>query len=502
MAKTRDRPAYRCAECGHTPPSWVGRCPECQAWGSVAEVGAAPVALRPLTAAVAPGRSPRRRGRSPRSTSRRPGPGRPGCGELDRVLGGGLVPGRGGAAGRRAGRRQVHPAAGRGRGTGAAGAGTALVVTGEESAAQVRLRAERIGALHRPALPGRRDRPGRACSATSTTVKPGLLVVDSVQTIAVAGGRRARRRGHPGAGGRGRADRAWPRSAAWPRCWSATSPRTARSPGPRVLEHLVDVVLHFEGDRHSPLRLVRAIEEPVRPGRRGRLLRAAPTAASTGLPDPSGLFLTRRDRAGAGHLRDGHPGGPPAAAGRGAGAGRRARRWPPRGGRRRGLDSARVAMVLAVLERRGRVRLGSRRRLRRHRRRGPADRAGRRPGAGARGGLGAPATRRSRRRPGRDRRGRAGRRGAPGRRGVGRRLAEAARLGFTAALVPPRPRARLPGRHAGHRGRRPRRGAAGAAAREPLGDRPSPAADRGDRARRRTEPRHAIGHSSARPDVP
>ena len=58
--------------------------------------------------------------------------------------------------------------------------------------------------------------------------------------------------------------------------------------GPRVLEHLVDVVLHFEGDRHSTLRLVRGDEEPVRRRRRGRLLRAAPTTASTGWPTRPG----------------------------------------------------------------------------------------------------------------------------------------------------------------------------------------------------------------------
>ncbi|HVE31173.1 MAG TPA: AAA family ATPase, partial [Mycobacteriales bacterium] len=181
MAKTRDRPAYRCAECGHTPPRWVGRCPECQAWGSVAEVGAAPVGLRPLTAAITAGAvtTPARPIAEIDVEAARARP--TGVGELDRVLGGGLVPG---AVLLLAGEPGVgkstllldvarHYAA----------AGTALVVTGEESAAQVRLRAERTGALH-PRLYLAAETDLAALLGHVETVDPGLLVVDSVQTIA------------------------------------------------------------------------------------------------------------------------------------------------------------------------------------------------------------------------------------------------------------------------------------------------------------------------------
>ena len=133
---------YRCAECGATSPRWVGRCPECQAWGSVDEVGGARV-----PSAVAPGAvsAPARPigELDPEVARARP----TGVGELDRVLGGGLVPG------------SVVLLAGE-PGVGkstlllevahkfAVGGGKALIVTGEESTSQVRLRAERTGSLH------------------------------------------------------------------------------------------------------------------------------------------------------------------------------------------------------------------------------------------------------------------------------------------------------------------------------------------------------------------
>src|SRR3954463_12295489 len=142
MAKTaaRERPSYRCSECGLEATKWVGRCPECQAWGTLAEVGA----RRGLTGAAGPVCGPARPiGEvAAEAAAHRP----TGIAELDRVLGGGFVPGSvvllagepgvgkstllvtAAACIARAGRR-------------------CLVVTGEESAAQVRLRAGRIDAL-------------------------------------------------------------------------------------------------------------------------------------------------------------------------------------------------------------------------------------------------------------------------------------------------------------------------------------------------------------------
>jgi DNA repair protein RadA/Sms len=138
------RPAHRCTECGYTSAKWVGRCPECQAWGSIQEVGA--VGSSPLRSVSAGPVSARARpiGQVELAGARAVPTG---ITEFDRVLGGGLVPGA---------LLLVAGEPGVGKSTlllevahrVAAANGPTLVVSGEESAAQVRLRAERIGALH------------------------------------------------------------------------------------------------------------------------------------------------------------------------------------------------------------------------------------------------------------------------------------------------------------------------------------------------------------------
>src|SRR3954470_16037032 len=130
---SKDRPSHRCSECGLTVAKWVGQCPECQAWGSISEVGASrvPVAAGTVSAAARPIDAIEVEAATSRAT---------GIDELDRVLGGGLVAG---AVVLLAG----EPGAGKSTlvleaAAKAAGAGQrALYVTGEESAAQVRLRA-------------------------------------------------------------------------------------------------------------------------------------------------------------------------------------------------------------------------------------------------------------------------------------------------------------------------------------------------------------------------
>src|SRR3954465_13653990 len=88
MAKSsvKERPAFRCGECGRSVPRWVGRYPECQAWGSVAEVGVP--TLVPVARAVSSSAKPIRAVDADAGCMRPPG-----IGELDRVLGGGFVPG-------------------------------------------------------------------------------------------------------------------------------------------------------------------------------------------------------------------------------------------------------------------------------------------------------------------------------------------------------------------------------------------------------------------------
>ena len=431
MAKTRDRPAYRCAECGHTPPRWVGRCPECQAWGSVAEVGAAPVALRPLTAAVTAGAvtTPARPIAEIDDEAARARP--TGVGELDRVLGGGLVPG---AVLLLAGEPGVgkstllldvarHYAAG----------GTALVVTGEESAAQVRLRAERTGALH-PRLYLAAETDLAALLGHVETVDPGLLVVDSVQTIASPAAE-----GSAGGVTQVRAVAAALIAAAKSRNMATVLvghvTKDGAIAGPRVLEHLVDVVLQFEGDRHSTLRLVRATKNRFGPADEVGCFELT-DGGIEGLPDPSGLFLSRRTEPVPGTcVTVTVEGRRPLLAEVQALVARSTLATPRRAVS--GLDSARVAMVLAVLERRGRVRLGADDVF-------SATVGGVRvtePAADLALALAvASAARDAPIPPATVVLGEVGLSGEVRRVGaVGRRLAEAARLGFTAALVPPDP---------------------------------------------------------------
>ena len=431
MAKTRDRPAYRCAECGHTPPRWVGRCPECQAWGSVAEVGAAPVALRPLTAAVTAGAvtTPARPIAEIDVEAARARP--TGVGELDRVLGGGLVPG---AVLLLAGEPGVgkstllldvarHYAAG----------GTALVVTGEESAAQVRLRAERTGALH-PRLYLAAETDLAALLGHVETVDPGLLVVDSVQTIASPAAE-----GSAGGVTQVRAVAAALIAAAKSRNMATVLvghvTKDGAIAGPRVLEHLVDVVLQFEGDRHSTLRLVRATKNRFGPADEVGCFELT-DGGIEGLPDPSGLFLSRRTEPVPGTcVTVTLEGRRPLLAEVQALVARSTLATPRRAVS--GLDSARVAMVLAVLERRGRVRLGADDVF-------SATVGGVRvtePAADLALALAvASAARDAPIPPATVVLGEVGLSGEVRRVGaVGRRLAEAARLGFTAALVPPDP---------------------------------------------------------------
>jgi len=431
VAKTRDRPAYRCAECGHTPPRWVGRCPECQAWGSVAEVGAAPVALRPLTAAVTAGAvtTPARPIAEIDVEAARARP--TGVGELDRVLGGGLVPG---AVLLLAGEPGVgkstlllevarHYAA----------SGTALVVTGEESAAQVRLRAERTGALH-PRLYLAAETDLAALLGHVETVDPGLLVVDSVQTIASPAAE-----GSAGGVTQVRAVAAALIAAAKSRNMATVLvghvTKDGAIAGPRVLEHLVDVVLQFEGDRHSTLRLVRATKNRFGPADEVGCFELT-DGGIEGLPDPSGLFLSRRTEPVPGTcVTVTLEGRRPLLAEVQALVARSTLATPRRAVS--GLDSARVAMVLAVLERRGRVRLGADDVF-------SATVGGVRvtePAADLALALAvASAARDAPIPPATVVLGEVGLSGEVRRvGGVGRRLAEAARLGFTAALVPPDP---------------------------------------------------------------
>jgi DNA repair protein RadA/Sms len=256
------RPAtiFSCSACGAQSPKWHGRCPGCGEWNALVE-GRAPApgagGGRARGGGPAPGGAPGRPvplrevrvERTPRL--------RTGIGELDRVLGGGLVPGSlvllGGSPGigkSTLTNMALGHLAGAGRRT--------LYVSGEESAAQIRLRAERLGAnaLDVPVLA---ETDLDAVLATLRAERPDACVIDSVQTLHSAALDSA-----PGTVGQVRevatriAEVAKRSNTAVLLVGHVT--KEGALAGPRVLEHLVDCVLQFEGERERTYRTLRALK--------------------------------------------------------------------------------------------------------------------------------------------------------------------------------------------------------------------------------------------------
>jgi len=356
---------FRCSECGWQTPKWVGRCGECQAWGTVEETAVPSRLVRAgIRAAAYGGSGVSRAGRlggGPVSTAAMPigkvdaahAAARPtGMDELDRVLGGGLVPG---AVLLLAG----EPGVGKSTllleaGAMVAAAGPVLYITGEESAAQVRLRADRIGGVSENLfLAAETDLD--AIVSHVECVQPRLLIIDSVQTIAAADVD-----GVPGGVTQVREVAAALTAVAKERAMATILvghvTKDGSVAGPRTLEHLVDVVLHFDGERHSRLRMVRAVKNRYGPtdevgcfdlGEYGMI----------GLPDPSGLFLSRhREPVPGTCVTVTLEGRRPLLAEVQALVCQSALEMPRRV--TSGLDASRVGMVLAVLQRRAEVKIG------------------------------------------------------------------------------------------------------------------------------------------------
>ncbi|WP_029289213.1 DNA repair protein RadA [Cellulomonas sp. HZM] len=285
-ARTPARPGFRCTECGWTASKWVGRCGECQAWGSVVE-DTGPGGGAPRTVAAAPTRSPARAIDQIDVESARARP--TGVDELDRVLGGGIVPG---AVVLLAGEPGVGKStllldvAARAARTGR----RVLYVTGEESSAQVRLRAGRIGALD-PGLMLADETDLATVLGHVEVVDPDLLVLDSVQTVASAAVEGT-------AGGVAQVREvsaaliAAAKSRDMPVVLVGHVTKDGAVAGPRTLEHLVDVVCQFEGDRHSRLRMLRATKNRYGPTDEVGCFDLSERGI-VGLADPSGLFVSQ-----------------------------------------------------------------------------------------------------------------------------------------------------------------------------------------------------------------
>jgi DNA repair protein RadA/Sms len=273
--------------------------------------------------------------------------------EFDRVLGGGLVPGA---------VLLVAGEPGVGKSTlllevahrVAATNGPALVVSGEESAGQVRLRAERIGALHEK-LYLAAETELSAVLAHVEQVNPTLLILDSVQTV-----RSPAVDGTDGGASQVRAVASALTGVAKSRGMTTILvghvTKDGAIAGPRTLEHLVDVVISFDGERHSSLRLVRAVKNRFGPADEIGCFEIG-DAGVVGVPDPSALFVSRRSAPVPGScvtvtLEGSRPllAEVQALVARTGGGGSPRRAVS-------GLDSQRVAMVNAVVERRGGVKL-------------------------------------------------------------------------------------------------------------------------------------------------
>lgn len=286
---------YNCSDCGASFPKWAGRCTSCGAWNTLVEDVEDPTNdISSLAAGIALlAASPAQRigdvdvsHGSPRST---------GIPELDRVLGGGLVPGSvtllGGEPGVGKSTLLLQALA--------AWPGRTLYVSAEESAQQVRLRAERLGAV-RPELWLLAETVLPHVLAALDELQPELVIIDSIQTLV-----------DPELGSapgsvvqvRGCAHKlvmeAKRRNV--PVILVGHVTKEGGLAGPRVLEHVVDTVLQFEGERHHALRLLRASKHRFGPTTELGLFEMI-EAGLQGVPDPSALFLADRQTGIAGSV--------------------------------------------------------------------------------------------------------------------------------------------------------------------------------------------------------
>lgn len=337
MAKSRT--VFACAACGAGQPKWAGRCPSCGEWNSLHEEQFV------ATPASHAAHEPAQRVADVDLAAYAPTP--TGVDELDRVLGGGLVPGS---------VTLVGGEPGIGKSTlllqavqAIAGSGTAcLYVSAEESKQQVRVRAERLGALA-DGLWLASDTSLAAIEHHVDTVAPSVVVIDSIQTVhdpelssAPGTVAQVRQCAHRLVGLAKR------RGLIMIAVGHVT--KDGGLAGPRVLEHVVDTVVELEGDRQHGLRLLRAVKHRFG-STEGLGLFEMTEAGMRSVPDPSAVFLADR--------RPGVPGSVvvPTLDGRrplvvelqalAAGSG-----LPTPRRSAQGADGGRLALLLAVLERR------------------------------------------------------------------------------------------------------------------------------------------------------
>lgn len=341
MARTNKK-AFMCRDCGYDSSKWMGRCPACGAWNAMVEMqvdesfdqttgGTPGVATRvqPITEVHA-------------ADVTRIGTKLP---ELDRVLGGGLVPGSlvlvGGDPGIGKSTLLLQVAAGQDE--------TVLYVSGEESAPQLRMRAERLGAMSERLLVMAGTDVGRICEETQN-LRPRLVIVDSIQTMNAS-----EAPGLPGSIVQVRACAAallrLAKETGIPVIIVGHITKAGALAGPKVLEHMVDTVLYFEGEAHYSFRILRAVKNRFGSTNEVALFEMGDSGLRE-LSNPSEVFLSGRAVGSAGSMvTAAMEGTRPVLVEVQALVG-----GNPTGGTPRrlssGVDPNRVAVMLAVLERR------------------------------------------------------------------------------------------------------------------------------------------------------
>ncbi len=342
------RSIFVCQQCGYQSAKWYGRCPSCDAWEALVEEPAAPP--RPRGAAPTP--SPRPYPEVAAADVVRTSTGLP---EFDRVLGGGLVPGAviliGGEPGVGKSTLLLQSASAL-----AEGGCTVLYVTGEESPAQLKLRGERLS-VRSDRLLVLAETDVDAAIEAARRAGAGVVLVDSIQAV-----RCGDLSSVPGSVGQVRESAArfvgLAKATGVPVILVGHVTKDGSIAGPRTLEHVVDTVVQFEGDRHHAHRILRAQKNRFGPSDEIGVFSMGERGLS-GIANPSEIFLAER--------AEGSPGSAVLAAVEGsrpllvevqALVGE-----PAHGSPRRtslGIDGGRLALILAVLQRRAGLDLASR----------------------------------------------------------------------------------------------------------------------------------------------
>jgi len=288
----KQKTIYTCQQCGYQSPKWLGKCPDCRQWNTLTEENRA--VPRGKGRAAAPAGKPQRL-REVAATEED----RIGCGiiELDRVLGGGVVPGSftliGGDPGIGKSTLLLQAIALLSR------SGSALYVTAEESARQVKMRGERLGVTDE-GLYLLAETSLEAILERVRELRPAFLVVDSIQTIFTAALESA-----PGSVSQVRECAGRLMQVAKvdgiPTFIVGHVTKDGSIAGPRMLEHMVDTVLYFEGDAGHPYRILRAVKN--RFGSTNEIgVFEMKEAGLVEVRNPSELFLAERPEGAAGSV--------------------------------------------------------------------------------------------------------------------------------------------------------------------------------------------------------